>query len=100
LPFLKLPLASGAGIAAAISLGEFGATSFLSRSGRETLPIVIEQLLGRTGRVFQAQAFALSAILAALTIAIVVTVDLLAGGIVDDRLGTVTDRGVSRARRP
>ena len=33
LPFLRRPLIVGAGLAAAISLGEFGATSFLSRSG-------------------------------------------------------------------
>jgi ABC-type multidrug transport system fused ATPase/permease subunit len=66
LPFLRAPLASRRGHrAAAISLGEFGATSFLSRSGGETLPIAIEQLLGRTGRLFQAQAFALATILAA-----------------------------------
>jgi len=90
LPFLRRPLASGAGIAAAISLGEFGATSFLSRSGGETLPIAIEQLLGRTGQVFQAQAFAMATILAALTIAVVVTVDVLAGG---------DDGGGDRARR-
>jgi thiamine transport system permease protein len=79
LPFLRRPLASGAGIAAAISLGEFGATSFLSRSGGETLPIAIEQLLGRTGRLFQAQAFALATILAALTIVVVLVVDRVAG---------------------
>ena len=75
LPFLRRPLATGAGLAAAISLGEFGATSFLSRSGSETLPIAIERLLGRTGRLFQAQAFALSTILAAATIVIVMLVD-------------------------
>jgi thiamine transport system permease protein len=75
LPFLRRPLATGAGLAAAISLGEFGATSFLSRSGADTLPIAIERLLGRTGRLFQAQAFALSAILAAATMAIVMLVD-------------------------
>ena len=75
LPVLRRPLAAAAGLAAAISLGEFGATSFLSRSGGETLPIAIERLLGRTGRLFQAQAFALSAILAAATITIVMLVD-------------------------
>jgi thiamine transport system permease protein len=75
LPFLRRPLATGAGLAAAISLGEFGATSFLSRSGSDTLPIAIERLLGRTGRLFQAQAFALSAILAAATMTIVMLVD-------------------------
>ena len=76
LPVLRRPIATGAGLAAAISLGEFGATSFLSRSGSETLPIAIERLLGRTGRLFQAQAFALSTILAVATILIVVLVDL------------------------
>jgi thiamine transport system permease protein len=80
LPFLRRPLATGAALAAAISLGEFGATSFLSRAGSDTLPIAIERLLGRTGAVFQAQAFALSAVLAAATIAIVVAVDVWAGG--------------------
>jgi thiamine transport system permease protein len=75
LPALRRPFAAAAGFAAAISLGEFGATSFLSRAGGETLPIAIERLLGRTGRVFQAQAFALSTILAAATVAIVMLVD-------------------------
>src|SRR5690606_16920206 len=49
LPAIRRPLATSAGLAAAISLGEFGATSFLSRSGSDTLPIAIERLLGRTG---------------------------------------------------
>ncbi|HEY5664227.1 MAG TPA: iron ABC transporter permease [Ilumatobacter sp.] len=90
LPFLRRPIAAGAGLAAAISLGEFGATSFLSRSGSETLPIAIERLLARTGRLFQAQAFALSAILAAATVAIVIAVD--AGSLLETR--------GRRARRP
>ena len=79
LPALRRPLATSAGLAAAISLGEFGATSFLSRSGSDTLPIAIERLLGRTGRLFQAQAFALSAILAAATMVIVMVVDRIGG---------------------
>ena len=57
--------------AAAISLGEFGATSFLSRSGGETMPIVIDQLLGRTGSILQAQGYVLATLLAATTIALV-----------------------------
>jgi thiamine transport system permease protein len=95
-PFLRRPIATGAGLAAAISLGEFGATSFLSRSGSETLPIAIERLLGRTGRMFQAQAFALSTILAAATITIVVLVDL-SGDRARDRPRTGPDGG-ARAR--
>ena len=79
LPLLRQPIANGAGLAAAISLGEFGATSFLSRTGSDTLPVAIERLLGRTGAVFQAQAFALSTILAAATVTIVLLVDLGSG---------------------
>lgn len=74
-PFLWRPLAVGAALAAAVSLGEFGATSFLSRSGGETLPIAIEQLVGRTGSVLQAQGYALATVLAAVTIALVLAVD-------------------------
>ena len=92
LPMMRRPLAIAAGLAAAISLGEFGATSFLSRTGSDTLPIAIERLLGRTGGSFQAQAFALSAILAAATITIVVLVDLAGGDV------SGTERG-GRARR-
>lgn len=76
-PFLWRPLVVSAGLAAAISLGEFGATSFLSRRGTETLPIVIERLLSRTGTILQAQAFALATILAVLTTATVAAVDAL-----------------------
>jgi thiamine transport system permease protein len=43
-----------------VSLGEFGATSFLSRSGTMTVPIAIGQLLGRPGPVLQQAGFALA----------------------------------------
>jgi thiamine transport system permease protein len=76
-PYLWRPLAVGAVLAAAISLGEFGATSFLSRSGGETLPIAIEQLLGRAGSLLQAQGFALATALAAITVLLVVVVERL-----------------------
>ncbi len=75
LPHLWRPLAVAAALAAAISLGEFGATSFLSRSGGETLPIAIERLLGRTGSLLQAKGYALATLLAAITVAIVLAVD-------------------------
>lgn len=74
-PHLWRPLAVAAALAAAISLGEFGATSFLSRSGGETLPIAIERLLGRTGSLLQAKGYALAALLAAITVVIVLIVD-------------------------
>jgi thiamine transport system permease protein len=75
-PHLRRPLVIAAGLAAAISLGEFGATSFLTRSGSETMPIAIERLLGRTGAALQAQGYVLATILAVVTIAIVVLLDL------------------------
>ena len=74
-PHLWRPLAVAAALAAAISLGEFGATSFLSRSGGETLPIAIERLLGRTGSLLQAKGYALATLLAAITVTIVMLVD-------------------------
>lgn len=74
-PHLWRPLAVAAALAAAISLGEFGATSFLTRSGGETLPIAIERLLGRTGSLLQAKGYALAAVLAAITVVIVLVVD-------------------------
>ncbi|HSP27295.1 MAG TPA: iron ABC transporter permease [Ilumatobacteraceae bacterium] len=76
-PYLWRPLAVGAALATAISLGEFGATSFLSRSGGETMPIAIEQLLGRTGSALQAQGFVLATLLAATTVVLVVIVERL-----------------------
>jgi thiamine transport system permease protein len=79
---LSRPLMAGAGFAAAISLGEFGATTVLTRSGRETVPIAIGRLLGRSGGVPRAQAFALATILLALTTVVV----MLSG--VHERLGS------------
>ena len=76
-PHLRRPVIVAAGLSAAISLGEFGATSFLSRSGQETMPIAIERLLGRTGAVLHAQGYALAVILAAATVVIVSALDLV-----------------------
>jgi thiamine transport system permease protein len=61
---LRRPLAVGAAFAAAISLGEFGATTLLSRSGQETLPTAIARLLGRAGDIPRAEASALAVVLA------------------------------------
>jgi thiamine transport system permease protein len=80
---LRRPLIAGAGFSAAISLGEFGATTILSRSGSETLPIAIGRLLGRAGALPQAQAFAMATILLVLSTVIV----MISGS--HDRLGSV-----------
>lgn len=65
------PLAAAAGLAAAISLGEFGATTFLTRAGSETMPIAISRLLGRAGEIPRAQGFALATILLVTTACII-----------------------------
>lgn len=80
LPYLRRPVLAAAGLAAAISLGEFGASSFLSRTGSETMPLAIERLLGRTGDVLQAQGYALATILAAATVTVVMLLDPAAVG--------------------
>lgn len=51
LPAVGRPLAAAAGFAFAVSLGEFGATSFLAQPDRPTLPVVIGRLLGSPGEV-------------------------------------------------
>lgn len=48
------------GLSAAISLGEFGATSFLTRSESTTIPLAIQQLLGHPGDTLTQSAFALA----------------------------------------
>lgn len=75
-PVLRRPLTGAAGLAGAISLGEFGATSLLSRSGRETMPVAIERLLGRSGAALQAQGYVLAVILAVATVVVVLAVDM------------------------
>ena len=66
LPLTSRAMATGTGFAFAISLGEFGAASFLARPDRPTLPVAIFRLLSRPGDLAFGQAMALSVILAAL----------------------------------
>jgi thiamine transport system permease protein len=69
----------GAGFAFAISLGEFGATLFIVRPDRPTLPIAIYRLLGLPGAANFAQAMALSTVLLVLTAIAVLLMDRLRG---------------------
>lgn len=57
-------LLSAAGLAAAVSLGEFGATSLLARRDGATLPLVIARLAGRVGDLPQQSAYALAVVMA------------------------------------
>ena len=77
LPIASRGLAVAAGFAFAISLGEFGATVFLARPDRPTLPVAIFRFLGRPGEVNVAQAYALAVVLMALTVVSVLLVERL-----------------------
>jgi thiamine transport system permease protein len=79
LPIVFRALAVGAGLAAVVSLGEFGATAFVARPNSVTVPTLIFRLLGRPGTTLYAQAMALSVVLAALTAAIVLLIDRVRG---------------------
>jgi thiamine transport system permease protein len=75
LPIVFRAFAVAAGFAFAISLGEFGATAFLVRADRPTVPVAIYELLGRPGPLELGQALALSTILMGVTAAVVLLVD-------------------------
>jgi thiamine transport system permease protein len=76
-PVVWRPLLAAAGFAFAVSLGEFGATSFLARDEHPTLPVVIYQLIGRPGAGNYGSALAASVVLAATTALVVLAVDRL-----------------------
>ncbi len=77
LPIVSRALAVAAGFAFAISLGEFGATVFLARPDRPTLPVAIFRFLGRPGETNVAQAYALAVVLMLVTVLSVLLVERL-----------------------
>lgn len=79
LPVLRRAMGAGAGFAFAISVGEFGASSFLTRIDNETAPIAIGRLIARPSMLNLAQAYALATVLAVITLVVIVVVDRLRG---------------------
>ncbi len=77
LPVLWRPVLAAAGFAFAVSLGEFGATSFLAREDFPTMPLVIFRLLGHPGELNYGMALAASVVLAATTAVVVLAVERL-----------------------
>jgi thiamine transport system permease protein len=77
LPAIRTPLLAAAGFAFAVSLGEFGATSFLARADRPTLPVVIFRLIGQPGELNYGMALAASVVLAATTALVILVVERL-----------------------
>tara|TARA_Y100001970_G_scaffold210926_1_gene257396 strand:- start:4215 stop:5888 length:1674 start_codon:yes stop_codon:yes gene_type:complete len=80
LPIISKSLVAGASFSFAIAIGEFGATAFLVRPQRPTIPTTIFNLLGRPGASTYGQAMALCVVLAGIT---ALSISLL------DRSGTV-----------
>ncbi|GAB3175272.1 iron ABC transporter permease [Myceligenerans halotolerans] len=79
LPLAARSLGLAVGFAFAVSLGEFGATSFLVRPQSETLPIVIFRLIGRPGAENYGMALAASVVLATLTAMVMMLAERLRG---------------------
>lgn len=76
-PVLLRGLGLGAGFAFAMSLGEFGATSFLASPEFLTLPILIARLLGRPGADNYGLAMAAAVVLALLTAGVMLLAERL-----------------------
>jgi thiamine transport system permease protein len=75
-PIAARALAVGAAFSAAVSIGEFGATSFLPRHpDRLTAPLALFRLLGTPGDLLRGQAMALAVVLMALTGAAVFVIE-------------------------
>jgi len=77
LPLVSRAAAAGAGFAAAVSLGEFGATAFIARPDTPTLPLAVFRFLGQPGRLNFGRAMAMSVILMVVTAAAVALIDRL-----------------------
>jgi thiamine transport system permease protein len=77
LSIVARPVLAASGFAFAVALGEFGATSFLARPDRPTLPVVIVRLIGLPGGDNLGMAIAASVVLAGVTVAVIALVERL-----------------------
>ncbi|MFD4140559.1 MULTISPECIES: ABC transporter permease [unclassified Streptomyces] len=84
LPLVRRALLIAAGFAFAVSLGEFGATVFIARPDRPTLPVAVARLLGRPGELNYGQAMALSAILMAVCAVALLLLERIRTGVRSD----------------
>ena len=85
LPAAGRALAGAGAFALAVTLGEFGAASFLVIPQRPTLPVLIGLLIARPGAANTGTALAAATVLALLCLLVVAAVDLLSG----DRPGAI-----------
>jgi len=75
LPIVRRALLVGGAFALAVSMGEFGATSFIARPDVPTLPIAVYRLLSRPGAATFGQAMAASTVLMVVTAAGILIVE-------------------------
>ena len=80
LPAAWRALLAATGLAFAVSLGEFGATSFLARPEAPTLPVLVHQLVGRPGPAAFGAGLAASVLLAAVTAVVVLLIERVGTG--------------------
>jgi thiamine transport system permease protein len=80
LPLVRRAAVAGAGLALVACLGEFGATVFVARAERPTVPVAISRLMSRPGGAGFGQAMALSCVLVVLCAAVLLVVDRVGGG--------------------
>jgi thiamine transport system permease protein len=81
LPVAWRAVLAATGLAFAVSLGEFGATSFLARPQSPTLPVLVYQLVGRPGPAAFGAGLAASVLLAAVTVLVVLLVERVGTGL-------------------
>jgi thiamine transport system permease protein len=74
-PVVWRPVLAAAGFAFTVSLGEFGATSFLARPEQPTLPVVIYQLISRPGEQNFGMALAASVVLGLVTALVIALIE-------------------------
>jgi len=79
LRLLRRAIVASVGLIIAVSLGEFGAASLMSRQETETLPVAIARLLERTGDLVRAQAFVLASVLVLACFAALCVVEVALG---------------------
>jgi len=77
LPITLQAFAVGFAFAMAVSLGEFGATTFVARPDAPTIPIAISRFLSRPGALNIGQAMAMSTVLMFVTGLIVLAIEYL-----------------------
>ena len=85
LPLIRRAILVGAIFAFAISMGEFGASSFITRPHTATIPVAIYRYLSLPGEMNYGQAMAMSSLLLLFTCAALLVLARAAGSVGETR---------------